>query len=89
MTCECGAGIQQGADGLTIQPHDIDCAQLRAGIERERHGYCMSCNAQLTTERKGEITYCPNGCSQKLTGESALEALDAVGSGWIRDELKK
>lgn len=85
--CECGAGIYTEDDVTVIQPHDRGCARIRAYIEREKSSKCGTCDADFVVERGGDVVYCPEGHSTRMSGEAALEMLDAAGSGWIRDEL--
>lgn len=85
--CECGAGSWIENRTLHIQPHSMDCAALRAMVERERQGWCPHCSTKLVSEHSGEVVYCPRGCMRKESGEAALRVFDAIGSGWIRDSL--
>lgn len=86
--CECGAGIRLEGETMTIQPHDMGCATLRTIVERSKT-HCTACDLELCVERGGEVVYCPAGCTHKASGEAALEGFDAVGSGWIREELSQ
>jgi ribosomal protein L37AE/L43A len=56
---------------------------------KARSGVCAQCGSRKVSERNGQIVYCPNGCSHEMSGEAFLELMDATGSGWIRDALKK
>lgn len=82
--CECGAGAWAEGDGLNIQPHSIGCSVLKQIAERERT-HCVKCGAAKMIEQGGQVIYCPNGHSLSVSGDAALDALEATGSGWIRE----
>src|SRR6476620_11728820 len=62
--CRCDAGIRQHDGQITITPHAMDCAGLRAACRlSRREARCTECGTRLLFRRRGNYSlhHCPNG----------------------------